>query len=838
MAKLVIAEKPSVARDLARVLGASSRQNGFFQGKGWLITWCVGHLVELCEPHEYNSNWKRWSLHTLPMIPNAFRLRPVSRTKQQFQIVQRLLRRKDVKGVVNACDAGREGELIFRYVVALSDVDKPMERLWISSMTDEAIGEGFANLQPGQAFDRLWDAARCRSEADWLVGLNSTRAMTLRARQVAGPGKESPLLTVGRVQTPCLAMLVNREHKILNFVPQDYWQILGHFLAQAGPYQGRWFRMIEAPERDDKGRIQYKRYNRLDTIEEAQALMEKLQGAEGVVEKVEKKKAVERPPFLFDLTRLQRTANKRFGLSAARTLEIAQALYEKHKLLTYPRTDSTHLSRDMIPTMRPILEALTLDPYEPFSGQILNQSRIPVSKRVFNDAKVSDHHAIIPTKRRPALQRLSADEFRVYDLVVRRFLASFYPDAVFEKTTVITRIEEESFLTRGRVVVDRGWREVVGLPDHAGATKGKEGEDESHGVLPPLQEGDTLSVEELELQSKKTKPPPRYTEATLLAAMEGAGRMLEEEELQQAMRDSGLGTPATRASIIETLLRRNFVQRRGKSMVPTDTGMHLIGAIPVESLKSPELTGEWEARMSRIARGEASALEFQAQVCAYLEETIGAIKYARPEAMSGFQQSASSDAPDTKKKTTKKKTTKKKSTTSKKASSTKKKTTKTASSSKTTKKRASTSSKSRVEPKTPSDYVYTSPPPEPTEPSAPKVKEPRMVEAQPAAPDEHERAHLQNNLGFCPRCRKGLIIWGKRAWGCDQWRAGCRTTVPYTIAGYTLSTQDALVLLSGNEVGWISDLVDESGETYTGRLLMQMSSQHGFVQAMRKSSSD
>ena len=619
MPTLVIAEKPSVARDLARVLGVKQKQKGFLQGNGWVISWCIGHLVELCEPHEYNGQWKRWNMDTLPMIPpQPFNLRPVKRTKEQYDIVSRLLKRRDFDAVVNACDAGREGELIFRYVYNLSGSTLPIQRLWISSMTDEAISEGFARLQPGIQYENLWHAARCRSEADWLVGMNATRGMTLKVRQ-SNKGRDTPLFSVGRVQTPTLTMLVQREQEIVNFKPEDYWQVYGHFQHEKGQYVGKWFR--------DK-------VDRFKKEEQANDLVSQLEGHPAHVSQVKKTTHRERPPLLFDLTRLQRTANKRYGYSAARTLEIAQELYEKHKLLTYPRTDSMHLSSDMKPKILGIVRNIDVDPYAPFSQELLDLPKIPYPKRIFNDTKVSDHHAIIPTSKRPNLDKLPNDARNIYDLVVRRFLGAFFPDAIIEKTKIITKILNDTFVTNGKVIASPGWRRVAGWDDNSAKkskSKRKKGtdKDEEQSILPPVQKGDDCGVEKIEIRKKRTKPPPRYNEASLLAAMEGAGKQLDDAELQQALKDSGLGTPATRASIIETLLGRQYATRQGKNLNPTPKGMYLIQSMPFEGLSSPQLTGEWESRMARMARGNYAHEAFEQEVNEFVRHMLDCIKQSR-----------------------------------------------------------------------------------------------------------------------------------------------------------------------------------------------------------------
>jgi DNA topoisomerase III len=607
---LVVAEKPSVARDLARVLGVrASGKSGYFEGERHIITYCVGHLVELEEPAAYNPAWKSWRLETLPMLPEPFRYRPVRGTASQLRVVCALLRDRRIRQVVNACDAGREGELIFRAVVEHAGGAPPVSRLWISSLTDEAIRAGFAALRPGAELDNLGDAARCRSEADWLVGMNATRALTAR-----GAGT---LYSVGRVQTPTLAMVAAREREIRAFVPRDYHEVHADY-----GFRARWT---------------WGKATRLGPAAEAARIVDRCGKATAVVERVERKIVREPPPLLFDLTSLQRTANKRFGLTAQNTLKIAQALYETHKVTTYPRTDSRYLPSDMTGTAVATFRALT-------GGE---PPRMP-GRRVFDNAKVSDHHAIIPTGKQ---RSLGGDEARVYDLILRRFLGVFHPDAEIAVTDVVIKVGDgqgappattddillqappppDRFHARGRIRLVAGWQEVAGFGDGASAEDKAEGNTDDAQALPPLAEGQRLDGT-YKAVAKKTLPPQRFTDATLLAAMESAGKSLDDEELRQAMKDRGLGTPATRASILETLLRRGYLARDRKLLVPTETGMSLIAALPVPSLTSPEMTGEWEARLARVARGDERRDVFMKDVTAFVRQVVGAITFAGPPA--------------------------------------------------------------------------------------------------------------------------------------------------------------------------------------------------------------
>ncbi len=672
--QLLIAEKPSVARDLARVLGVRASGQHAFEDDRRVITWCIGHLVELDEPAAYDERWKAWRLDTLPMLPAAFQLRASKHAAPHLKAVVALLRDRRFTSVVNACDAGREGELIFRYVYQYAKAKLPVQRLWISSLTDEAIRRGLGALRPGRELDALGDAARSRSEADWLVGMNATRAITAKGR-MAG---HDALYTIGRVQTPTLAMLVEREQAIRAFVPRAYWEVRAELRTAAGhTFQASW------------------RHGKLARLATG-ALADEVVGRDHAhraagdpvgprVERVRSRTVHEPPPMLFDLTSLQRTANRRFGFSAARTLEIAQALYERHKLLTYPRTDSRHLSTDVVPELPGVFGALAAVPdYAPFAERLIAQPPRP-SRRVVDDAKVSDHHAIIPTAATARLGGLDRDELRVFDLVARRFLGVFFPDAEIAATEVwirvgpgaahtlpAERIDErderadraerggdtgdgevpmvtalppppDRYLARGRVRLVAGWQEVagVGAASDGGSGRGDErgGRGDERGeregaapaALPILAEGEALDGAFRAL-ARETTPPPRYTEATLLGAMEAAGKAMDDDEARAAMKDRGLGTPATRASIIETLLRRAYVVRDKTHLVPTPMGIGLVEGLPVESLASPELTGAWEARLARIARGEDTRAAFMADITRYVEELVGAIRGAPPPA--------------------------------------------------------------------------------------------------------------------------------------------------------------------------------------------------------------
>ena len=603
MKTLVIAEKPSVARDLTGALPSTFENNeSYFESEDTIITFAVGHLVELTDPEDYDEKFKKWRMADLPIVPEEFRLRPRDKkAEKQLKVIHKLLRRDDVDRVVNACDAGREGELIFAYIYETSGVDKPVERLWISSLTKTAIKEGFEHLRPGEQLAALEAAARSRSEADWLVGMNATRAATIRGRAWVGG-----VVSLGRVQTPTLALMVKREREIQAFVPEPYWLVHAEFDPR---YQGLWFEGDET---------------RLKEAKRAEEIATKVSGKDGVVESVERKEQSERAPLLYDLTSLQRDANRRFGFSARRTLQAAQSLYEDKKAITYPRTNSRWLSGDLVPQLKPT--AATLQPigeYAAGARYVLGLQQLPLA-RVVNDSKVSDHHAIIPTDVEHDVSRFSPDERRVFDLIARRFLAVFHPPARYARTTVVTLVEEERFRSRGKVTLEAGWRGVYGLLSDAEAQQQRqdeEGENES-AELPPLEQGQTVKCASAEVEAKETKPPPRYTEATLLSAMETAGKLIDDEELREAMKESGLGTPATRAETIETLIRREYIERAGKDLTPTPKGLQVITMLEEHPLTSPELTGSWEKRLTDIEHGSDDRGKFIGDIAEFTRATV------------------------------------------------------------------------------------------------------------------------------------------------------------------------------------------------------------------------
>jgi DNA topoisomerase-3 len=606
--KLIIAEKPSVASDIARALGGFARKGDYFESDAYVLSSAVGHLLELAVPEAHDVKRGKWSFKHLPVLPPHFDLAPLERSEDRLNLLLRLIKRKDVVGLVNACDAGREGELIFRYIVQHAKAKKSIERLWLQSMTPQSIRDGFDRLRSDRDMQPLADAAKCRSEADWLVGINGTRAMTAFNSKEGG----FYLTTVGRVQTPTLAILVEREEKIRAFVPRDYREVIARFGAKAGEYPGRWFDP-EFKKDDDAER----KPERLWSAADAAKIVEACRGKTGIATE-ETKPATQLSPLLFDLTSLQREANGRFGFPARMTLSLAQALYERHKVLTYPRTDSRALPEDYVGTVKQTLENLTDQAaLAPFAKQILKQGWVRPNKRIFDNSKISDHFAIIPTLQSP--KNLNEAEAKLYDLVVRRFLAVFYPAAEYLQTTRVTRVAEHHFKTEGRVLQSPGWLAVYGR------AAGNETE-----TLAAISPEERVRVVEVESVSHQTKPPPRFSEATLLSAMEGAGKLVEDDELRSAMEEKGLGTPATRAATIEGLIREDYVHRDGRELVPTPKAFSLLFALHmlgIVELASPELTGEWEYKLRQIEQGKLTREQFMKQIWELVRNTVAVIKH-------------------------------------------------------------------------------------------------------------------------------------------------------------------------------------------------------------------
>ena len=816
---MVLTEKPSVARDLARVLGATGRRDGWLEGQGLQITWCLGHLVELEEPSHYQSEWKRWSFETLPMLPEQFALRPRKGggTDERLRVLKKLLKNKDIQTIINACDAGREGELIFRFVYELSGSKLPVQRLWVSSLTDSAIKKAWTSLREGTELDSLGHAARCRAESDWLVGLNATRALTCLARQAGG----EQLLSVGRVQTPTLAMIIERDRSIEDFTPEEFWRVSAHFMAQEALWQGRWFRPQSTSgdnphkeERKDTGEKEEEEAphaERLPSEAAAMSIVSAIEGQTGKLALSERKKSTERPPLLYDLTSLQRRANQRYSFTAAQTLEIAQALYERHKLITYPRTDARYLTPDQVEDLPRVVRGVGgIGVYAPFCEAILERNIDP-GKRVVNADEVGDHHAIIPTGKTPNSTRLEANEKRIFDLVARRFLAALSEPAQFEITQIVVEVppkpdqildpviehpngEPLRFRARGRICTHEGWRAIDPPPKKKSVD------------LPLLEADQDALVQEAQVDPGQTRPPRPFNDASLLKAMETAGRRLEEAELKRALRGAGLGTPATRAAILQTLTQRGYVQREGKHLRGTNRGRALIDAVPIDELKSAQLTGTWEARLTKMAEGKDDRDAFMADIRTHVAEMVGQIAQADPPPP---ERAAQPDGPslgdcpvckepvretakvyrcDTgractfvifktmaKRKVSKRmvkqlledgKTPTLKGFKSKKG------------------KEFSAAIKLDEEGRTRFEF----------DPSTTPSRHPHSPNTPLPPPD--------NPVGMrCRRCAHGRVIAGRSAWGCDQWREGCALRIPFQLGARSIQPKEAALLLQNGECG-------------------------------------
>lgn len=582
MKSLVLAEKPSVAREIARVMGSREKHKGYFEGPQYIVTWALGHLVGLAEPEDYDHKYATWNLEDLPILPQTMKLKVLRETGQQFRVVQSLTKRQDVNKLIIATDAAREGELLARWIMKMAHWNKPFQRLWISSQTDKAIKEGFASLRPGNQFDRLYESARCRAEADWMIGLNVTRALTV---------KFGAQLSAGRVQTPTLGMIMDRENEIVNFRSQEYDTLKADF----GNFSATW--------RGKNGDA------RIFERQTAESLKKKLEGQYGKVSQVKKSEKVEPHPLAYDLTELQRDANRKYGFSAKQTSNVLQRLYEQYKLVTYPRTDSRYLTSDMVHTLKERLESVAIGPYATLARPLLRKN-LPVSKRIVDDSKVSDHHAIIPTEETVLLNQLNTEERKLYDLIVRRFISLFYPPARYDNVSVIVQVEGEQLHVKGTTIKDAGWREVYGTDvDDLSDEDNEADTDDSSSLLPELHEGDSVKVQRVHAQSGRTLPPKRYTEASLLSQME----------------KHGLGTPATRADIIEKLINSDTIERQGNLLHPTGKGKQLIELVAPE-LRTPELTARWEAELEKIARGQGKPEPFLQGIRGMSKDLVAGVK--------------------------------------------------------------------------------------------------------------------------------------------------------------------------------------------------------------------
>lgn len=695
--KLCIAEKPSVAKDLAAVLGANTRRDGFFEGNGYCVTWTFGHLCTLKEPDDYTPQWKQWNLQTLPIIPPKFGIKLIKNpgVEKQFNTIEKLVQQCEL--VINCGDAGQEGELIQRWVLAKAKNTKPIKRLWISSLTEEAIKEGFQKLRDGKDFERLFAAGNSRAIGDWLLGMNATRLFTLKY------GGYKQVLSIGRVQTPTLAMIVNRHLEIVNFKPETYWEL-------ATVYRGVTFNCTE-------GKFSEK--------EKAAGFLAEIKLSEFTVTSVTVKKANELPPRLFDLTSLQVECNKKFGLSADETLKVVQSLYEK-KWVTYPRVDTTYLSDDIYPKIPGLLKGMKN--YDALIAPLL-ADKIRKSKKVFDNTKVTDHHAIIPTGIAPS--GATYDELRVYDVIAKRFLSVFYPDCVVSNTTVIGQVKELEFKVTGRQILEAGWRIVYGADPDSHQDDGDEKSEDNKQVLPQFTEGEK-GPHEPTLAEKQTNPPKPFTEATLLRGMETAGKQIDDEELRELMKDNGIGRPSTRANIIETLFRRNYIKKEKKNLVPTDAGIKLIQTIQNDLLKSAELTGQWERKLRLIEKGEYDVDTFRGELIEMVQNLITEVN-----AMNVTHKIVSEEAKSEKPK-----------------------------------------GKS-MEPEAKSQKRKV------------KSENPKHE-----TPNHKPKTVFNPNEIVCPKCKSIGLLQGKTALGCSNWKSGCDFKIPYELGGKKMTAAIIEQLLS------------------------------------------
>ncbi|SLK18772.1 MULTISPECIES: DNA topoisomerase III [unclassified Paenibacillus] len=587
MKTLVLAEKPSVAREIARVMGARDKHKSYMEGPKYIVTWALGHLVGLAEPEDYDKKYATWNLEDLPILPDRTKLKVLKETNHQYKAVQQLMKRQDVGELVIATDAAREGELLARWIMQMAQWKKPFKRLWISSQTDKAIKDGFASLKPGSQFDRLYESARCRAEADWMIGLNVTRALTVRF---------NAQLSAGRVQTPTLGMIMDRENEINGFRSQEYETLT----ADLGGFQAVW----RAAGGD----------SRIFDPQETQELKKRIEGRKGTIAQVKKSEKVEPHPLAYDLTELQRDANRKYGFSAKQTSNVLQRLYEQHKLVTYPRTDSRYLTSDMTGTLKERLDSVAIGPYASLARPLLRKN-LNITKRIVDDSRVTDHHAIIPTEQTVLLNQLNPEERKLYDLIVRRFISLFYPAAKYDSVAITVQVGNDSFHVKGTTVKESGWREVYG-GDYSDEDddRADDSSDHDRALLPDVQQGQSVTVQRCHIKSGRTMPPKRYTEAALLSQME----------------KHGLGTPATRADIIEKLVSSDTIDRQGNSMHPTGKGKQLI-ELAAPQLRSPELTARWEAELERIARGQGKPEPFLESIRSMAKELVSTVKGSKAE---------------------------------------------------------------------------------------------------------------------------------------------------------------------------------------------------------------
>jgi len=777
--KLCIAEKPSVAKEIAEILGAKTRKQGYFEGNGYWVSWTFGHLCTLNEPRDYQPSWGKWSLYSLPILPNQFGIKVMDDqgVKNQFKVIYNLVAKADE--IINCGDAGQEGELIQRWVLAKAKNKKPVKRLWISSLTEEAIREGFKNLKDGSDFDNLYSAGSSRAVGDWLLGINATRLYTLKY------AKEKQVLSIGRVQTPTLALLVNRQLEIENFKPESYWEV-------KTVYRDTLFSCTES---------------RFKVKEKAQEIANKIKESLLTIEDTTVKKGKEKPPSLFDLTSLQVECNKKFGYSADETLKTVQRLYE-NKFVTYPRVDTTYLSDDIYPKIAGILKGLT--DYQKLTTPLLAE-KIKKQKKVFNNNKVTDHHAIIPTGVKAFVSGMDAE---VYHLITKTFIAAFYPDCEVSNTTVMAKVADIDFKATGKQILFEGWRKVWGLDVGPGEAP----------VMPNFEKGES-GPHEPDLQEKQTQPPKYYSEATLLRAMETAGKNVDDEELREAMKENGIGRPSTRANIIETLFRRKYIQKEKKRLIATNVGIELIETIQNDLLKSAELTGQWEHKLKEIERGEYSGGQFVHEMKKMVEELVDEVMLSKPVRRIGLQEQKATPK-------------KKKDSNLKDLSCPKCK------NGKLLKGKAAYGCSEwkndckfkvdfeifgkKISDKQFSDLIKN----KKTGLIKGFILEEKKIDGKLIFKDDYsigfEAAEKQEMK--CPKCQNGSILKGKSAFGCSSWKEGCRFMIPFEMKGKKLTQKQIEDLIKKGKTSTIKGFKSDNEESISGVLSLNAENQLIFSQ--------
>jgi DNA topoisomerase III len=780
--KLIITEKPSVARDIAKVLNITQKKRGYIEDQNYYVTWALGHLIEFCQPDEYAEHYKKWTFDDLPIIPEQFKKKVIERSQDQFEIVANLCKKDNIDEIICATDAGREGELIFRLIYDINQCKAPIKRLWISSQTDEAIKQGFSNLKPGIEYEPLYKSALSRAEADWLVGINATRAYSIKFSRGHG------VMSVGRVQTPVLKMIVDRYLENTQFVSNPFYEIIVDANHENGKFSVKWFN-----EKD----------NRLFDKQEATDIANEVKECKtGKIISLTQKEKKEKQPLLYDLTEMQKDANKQFNYSADKTLKIMQDLYEKHKVLTYPRTSSRYLTKDMENTLPQLIKNLTEIPkYKDFANDIINNNQT-IAKRMIDDSKVTDHHAIIPTNKKANISTLSEEHFNIFDLVIKRFLSAFMPECKKHHTEIICTFGQHNFKATGTIIQEPGWR-IVYSENDTNPDKNKKSKEPEESLLPIVCENDPLQNDKTQLKESKTKAPPLYTEATILAAMETAGKNIDDDEVRQAMKNCGLGTPATRAQILEKLIKVNYITREKNKLTPTQKGLYIIENIQDEALHSPELTGEWEKKLNDISQSKYSRDDYMQEIADFTKAIIENVSSSQAYSIRADQKIYGSCPKCEKGKIIE--TPKAYSCTQWKDSGCKFAIWKLTANKTITEKQAETLLKKGI---TPVIKGF-------------KSKAGNPFNAALKIIDGEVRFDFhKEKLGTCPECN-GDIVETPKAFSCDNWRTqGCKFAIWKEIASRKTQKKEALELLTNGKTDVLEGFKTKTGKEITANLVL------------------